>query len=305
MKLQLNVSPCHWFLFCIILTIPMGCQTPSSDESQEAEWIELFNGQNLEGWKTYLGQAHVSIDSTRFPNGQDYHTMPFGIDNDPLEVVSIVETDEEQLIRISGEVFGMIYREEEYENYHLQLKMKWGDARFAPRANQKRDSGLLYHGFGEPGGVYTWMNSQELQIQETDLGDYWPVGDVEIDIPSRPMDSIYYIYDADSENRTYYFADILNTAQHDSMSKRRCFKHPDNENPHGEWNVVELYCLEDQSVYVINGKVVMRLFNSRSVESGTPQNLSKGRIGIQSEGAEVFYKDIRLRPIDKIPSTLL
>jgi hypothetical protein len=33
--------------------------------------------------------------------------------------------------------------------------------------------------------------------------------------------------------------------------------------------------------------------------------LVRGKIQLQSEGAEVFYKSIRLRSIDRIPSTFL
>ena len=87
---------------------------------------------------------HAAIDSL------GNKIEPFGIDNDPLQVVSIVETSQGNAIRISGVTWGMIYTEPGF-----------------PLA-------------------YPWMNSQELQIQEGDMGDYWPVGDVEIDIPSVP-----------------------------------------------------------------------------------------------------------------------
>ena len=276
------------------------CKT-NSNEMSHPEWESLWNGSDLSGWHTYFGVPHPTVDVEMDKDDEGNYTQALGIDNDPLNIVTIQNEDDAPAIRISGEVFGMIYTERSFENYHLKLQFKWGEKRYTPRANQKRDSGLLYHGFGEPGSAYTWMGSQELQIQETDLGDYWPVGPVEIDIPSKPLDSLYFIYDKDSPLRTYHFAEILNTAVDDSLAKRRCFKNPDNERPNGEWNDVELICMGDSSIHIVNGQVVMRLYNSKSVENGVREKLTKGKICIQSEGAEVFYRNFQIKPIDEIP----
>jgi hypothetical protein len=43
----------------------------------------------------------------------------------------------------------------------------------------------------------------------------------------------------------------------------------------------------------------MRLFNSKKTSDKGP--VRYGKIGLQSEGAEVFYKDIKLKKINKIP----
>ena len=194
----------------------------------------------------------------------------------------------------------MIYTEGSYRNYHLKLKVKWGQDMHPPRENGPRDSGLLYHGFGEPGSAAYWMGSQELQIQEGDMGDYWPVGDVEIDVPSVPKDSLYFIYEEGAPLRTYYLAEIVRENLHDSLSRRRVFKSHDAERPHGEWNDVELITFGDSSIHIVNGEVVMRLYNSRNMR--TKERLDEGRIILQSEGAEVFYKDLAIRGITGIPA---
>ena len=54
-------------------------------------------------------------------------------------------------------------------------------------------------------------------------------------------------------------------------------------------------------MHVINGKVMMVLFHSGQVENGQVEPLTKGKLQLQSEGAEVFYKAVRLRAIDGIP----
>ena len=280
------------------LTVLLGILLVSCQQGKknkvETTWTSLWNGQDLTGWHTYLGTPYNTLTDSLGNT-----VSPFGIDNDPLEVIKVVGTETGNAIRISGVAWGMIYTEKAYKNYHLKLKVKWGEDMHAPREKGPRDSGLLYHGFGAPGSAYNWMGSQELQIQQGDMGDYWPVGDVEIDVPSVPKDDTYYIYREDGDLRTYYFAEILPTATADSLAKRRVFKALDAEKPHGEWNEVELITYGDSSIHIVNGKEVMRLFNSRKMTDKTP--LDSGKIILQSEGAEVFYKDLYLREISGIP----
>ncbi|MGB5237718.1 MAG: DUF1080 domain-containing protein, partial [Flavobacteriaceae bacterium] len=117
---------------------------------------------------------------------------------------------------------------------------------------------------------------------------------------SIPLDHKFYIYSENGPLRSYHFAEILETHTKDSLAKRRVFKAFDAEKPHGQWNDVELICKGDSSIHIVNNKVVMRLYNSRKMSNGEP--LSSGMIMLQSEGAEVFYKDIFLKPIDSIPA---
>ena len=72
-----------------------------------------------------------------------------------------------------------------------------------------------------------------------------------------------------------------------------------------EWNTLDLYCHGDTSVHMINGKVMMVLYHSSQLENGHAIPLVKGKIQIQSEGAEVFYKNIIVQPLDAIPARLL
>lgn len=265
-----------------------------SQRTHHGEWVSLWNGLDLKGWSTYLGTPYnVSADSLGNP------LSPFGVDHDPLKVITVVDTEEGPAIRISGVAWGMIFTDRMYRNYRLKLLVKWGEGMHPPRADGPRDSGLLYHGFGAPGSAYNWMGSQELQIQEGDMGDYWPVGDVAIDVPVVQKDSLYYQYQRDGDLRSFHFADILSTAVQDSLARRRVYKAMDAEKPHGEWNEIELITWGDSSIHIVNGKVVMRLYNSRKMTSGEP--LRSGRIILQSEGAEVYYKDIFLMQLKSDP----
>ncbi len=66
-----------------------------------------------------------------------------------------------------GEIYGCIFTKESFENYHLRLKVKWGEKKWVPRIDEYRIPGL-YHSQGECGVDYwrSWMLSQEFQIIE-------------------------------------------------------------------------------------------------------------------------------------------
>ncbi|MEI9919867.1 MAG: DUF1080 domain-containing protein [Bacteroidota bacterium] len=230
----------------------------------------LFNGKDLTGWDTYLPKT--------------------GLNNDPDKVFSVVTIDGTPAIKISGQHFGGIATVGEYSNYHLSVEFKWGEAKYAPKLDQKRDSGLLYHGVGEQGtGDGYWLRSQEFQVQEGDCGDYWGVAGAGFDIPVVGTKDKY-LYSSSGSMKNF---------SEKSPHNRHVIKDPDGEKPTGQWNTLDLYCFGDSAVHVVNGKVVMKLYHSRMPDN-TP--LKKGKIQFQSEGAEVYYRNIEVTPITKMPA---
>jgi hypothetical protein len=49
----------------------------------------------------------------------------------------------------------------------------------------------------------------------------------------------------------------------------------------------------------------MVLYHNKQLENGQELPLTKGKIQIQSEGAEVFYRLIKIQQIDQLPSGLV
>ena len=74
------------------------------------------------------------------------------------------------------------------------------------------------------------------------------------------------------------------------------------ENPVGEWNTIEIYCVGQESVHVVNGKVVMRTSNIQYEKDGQMVPLTGGRLQLQSEGGELFVKSVEIMPIKEIPA---
>jgi hypothetical protein len=115
------------------------------------------------------------------------------------------------------------------------------------------------------------------------------------EVPAIREDSNQFVYDQKGQRLLF---------NEKSPNGRRCFKSPDAENPSGEWNRLELYCYGDTAVHVVNGKVVMVLFKSGYLENGNIVPLKKGKIQIQSEGAEVYYRNLRINSIDGLSAEL-
>lgn len=252
-------------------------------------WRPLFNGKNLKGWDTYLGPMYDTVQG-------DFKGAPIGLNKDPNRVFSVVKEDDNSALRISGENFGGISTKEEVENYHLQLEFKWGKLKWNPRKGSKRDSGILYHAVGAHGADWNfWMRSQEFQIQEGDCGDYWGVAGGIADVPVIKRGDDNHVYDPSGAKMTF---------SAESKSGRHCIKNPDAEKPTGQWNTIDIYCHGDTSVHVVNGIVTMILYNSRQPRDGKEIPLVKGKIQLQSEGAEVFYRNIRIRPVTRIPAEI-
>lgn len=257
---------------------------------QQEKLTSLFNGKDLNGWDMYIGPP---LDDA----GKKISEKPVGLNHDPNHVFSVIKDGNENVIRISGQEWGGISTLKEYSNFHLQLKFKWGLLSWGQKKGKKKDSGLLYFAVGKHGADYgAWMRSQEFQIQEGDCGDYWGVAGGMEDVKAIKKSDSEYVYNPSGSVYTFSAS---------SKTGRRCIKYPDAEKPSGEWNTLDLYCHGDTSVHMINGKVVMVLYHSSQMENGQAIPLTKGKLQIQSEGAEVFYKDIRIQSIHGLPARLL
>jgi hypothetical protein len=250
----------------------------------------LFNGKNLSGWDVYIGPLY---DSTK----KDFAGDPIGLNKDPHHVFSVVSEDGKPAIRISGENFGGISTTKEFENYHLRLEFKWGQLKWIPKRNAKRDSGILYHAVGSHGtDWFFWMRSQEFQIQEGDCGDYWGCGGAFASVPASKLNEDKFVYSPGGAMMLF---------KDKGPNGRNCIKSVDAEKPSGEWNTIDLYCYGDTSMHIVNGKVVMILYNLREPDGTGDKPLTKGKIQIQSEGAEVFYRNLEIEKITRLPESLL
>ena len=287
------------FFLLLALMALIGCKQNSGKVNDQSEFSQLFNGVDLDGWETYIGVPEPSVEVpglTKNESGE--YAEPIGLNNDLLGVFSVVQLDGESVIRASGQIYGSLATKQDYENYHFSMQVRWGEKKWPPREDKLRNSGLLYHGTGEYGaGLGVWKQSHECQVMETMFGDSYRMGDTYCSITAtRPEDGGLYVFDPVGPDVEF---------GEGKEGGKICSKNVTNEKSLGEWNTVEIICFGDTSLHIINGVVNMINTHSHLEQDGKMIPLTKGNIQLQSEGAEVYFKDIRIKSIDKIPEKYL
>jgi hypothetical protein len=263
-----------------------------------AEWQALLD-KELSQWDTYLSYKHKeSYDGSVPKDEQGKPVAPIGLNtgNDTYQVFTTLEENNELLLRVSGEIYGSVTTKNSYKNYHLKLQFRWGDKKWPPRLNKLKDSGILYHAVGEHGQEYfrSWMMSQEFQIMEGHNGDYWQQANSAIDIRAYLPESMM---NAVADERQPF----LKFGKGEQLAGF-VLRKENHEKPAGQWNSLELISFEGQSLHIVNGQLVMVLRNSRFLtEDGKSVPLIEGKIQLQSEAAEVFFKDIQIKALQQMP----
>lgn len=260
---------------------------------EKKEWTPLLD-KNLSHWEMYLSFSPTNEYKGKEPlNEQGEKMLPVGYNKNEKKVFSVVEESGHPVLRISGEIYGCVFTKNDFENYHLRLKVKFGSKKWKPRLNEAMDSGILYNSQGPCGVDYwkSWMLSQEFQVIENSMGDYWSIGTSRISISSEKNGETN-VFKKDA-TKSWFGA---------GASKGNfCKSATSIENPKGEWNTLELISFGDKSLHIVNGKVVMALSESSYLDGTISKPLTKGKIQLQSEAAEIFYKEIEIKNIERIP----
>jgi hypothetical protein len=63
-------------------------------------------------------------------------------------------------------------------------------------------------------------------------------------------------------------------------------KQKDAEKPYGEWNTVEVISYNGKCIHIVNGVIV---------NVGEEASVKEGKILLQSEYAEIYYRNIKIR----------
>jgi hypothetical protein len=207
-----------------------------------------------------VNAQQAALKQTPLFNGKDLNgwysfLASKGKNNDPENVFSV----KNGLLHITGKEFGYLCTENKYKNFHLVAEFKWGIKKYPPRDadTTKRDNGIMYYVQTDISDK-VWPKSIECQIQEGDVGDIWLI------------DSVTVVADGKRSTPKNY---------------TRIAKKKNGERPTGEWNTLEVIADKGTITYLVNGVIV---------NTGESPSLNDGRIIIQSEGAEIYYRKIEI-----------
>ena len=243
--------------------------------------IRLFNGRTLGDCYTWLR------DSKR---------------DDPRQVFRVTDG----MLHITGDGLGAIVTNKPFRDYHLVLEYRWGERTWHGRKSAARDSGLLIHSNGIDGGYNgTWMPAIEVQIIEGGVGDIVPVPGK--DENGEPVSIAYtchvdrdrdgeVVWDAGGPSETFRRSNLKRVnwyARDPDWKDVKGFRGPaDQDSQLGQWTRLDVLCDRGHVQIFVNGTKVNEAFDVSP---------SEGRLQLQSELAEIYFRRWELWPIGKGP----
>ena len=242
--------------------------TSCESSHKKGHYESIFNGNNLEGW--YL----------KVKNGDDALAKKvFAVEDRTIHIFNHQFSDSLDLDNKKYDTYGMMFTDKTYSKFILKFEYKWG-SKIANNFSQfQYDAGCYYHVIDDK----VWPKGLEYQIRYNHLkeanhtGDFWA---------TQPLawytskDSSRFLSPKDGGVRIPKINEAL-------ACKTNAFNALNDQ-----WNQCEIVVMEDKyAVHKLNGKIV---------NIATHLQIKEGKIGFQSETAEIYYRDIKIKTFDHI-----
>jgi hypothetical protein len=286
------------FIMRLLILFTTGLLLLAKDAwTANSSWQPLFNGHDLAGWDIeMMNLPDPKWDVPGLPRGTNgLYRAALGKNRDPLHVFTVTNLDGVPTLRVSGQGFGVIMTTATFTNIHLRLQIKWGDLKWSKKIGKPFDTGLLYFCHSEAGVAdKTWPRSFEFQICQNEFGDLYSLAS-QITVPARCEENLWR-YDPAGTNTLFLQKKPIGN---------HCAHLVDAEKPKGEWNTLDLITFNGNSIHVVNGQVVMRPHSAQRLDGDAPAPINSGKICLQTEGGECFYRHVEIQPISEIPAEFL
>jgi hypothetical protein len=250
---------------------PAGADVPIAPDRD----IQLFNGKDLTGFYTWLQTT-----------GRE----------DPKKVFTVTDG----MIHISGVGLGYLSTVQAYKDYDLTLEYKWG--KYTETGEGVRNSGVLLNGIGPDGtaGKGAWRTCLECQIAQGCEADLIVIRGKDAAgklIPATVTSETMIAADGKTRwhkggKKTLYKGDQFWWSQHEPFFKELLDTRGKNDaaSPVGQWTKVECICAGNRLTLRINGLTVNEFSDVFP---------AAGKILLQDEGSEIFYRNVVLHPLKK------
>jgi hypothetical protein len=265
----------------ILLTIILADQCATGRASAKAEPIvprkvtPLWNGRDLSGLTTWLK------DTKR---------------EDPRGVFKVTDG----MIHLSGDGMGELCTVQGYRDYHLVVEYKWGQR--TDGGKNVRNSGILLHAIGPDNAASgIWPSSIECQVAQGCVGDIIPIRGKDAGGKEFPVRLTAETEVAPGGRRHRWkpggevksFPPVRSQlwwSKHEWDFKEFLDTRGENdvESPLGEWTRVECICAGDRITIKVNGQTVNECYDVHP---------AAGRIGLEVEGFEIFFRKFEVHPL--------
>ena len=182
----------------------------------------------------------------------------FYVDKEGVKPADVFSFSNDGRLLCTGKPFGYLATKESYKNFKLSLEWCW------PTGNEPTNSGIFLKITDQPKGAFL-PKAVEVQLCHKDAGDLW---------------SFYGRTITDSSDRFTKVDDHPVIGNFMGVKKML-----DAEKAPGQWNAMEILCVEGLIVVVVNGKIVNWTTGAEAIS---------GRVGFQSEGGPIEFRNVVL-----------
>lgn len=254
------------FALISLVSIPTIQASAGSSAASEEDFVPLFTEENRDSW--YFKVKSSDIEMAK---------RVFSIEDAMVHVFKDLP-DGYQLNAGSNDTHGMLYTKKKYSKYILRFEYKWGKKKLNNFAQFQYDAGCYYHVVDDK----IWPRGIEYQVRLNHLknnnhtGDFWAGG----------ME--WYC----GPNNAFLLPEDGGTLKLNQEGEHLARV---TENFHGlddRWNQCEIIVMADRyAIHKLNGQVI---------NYATKLPHSEGIIGLQSETAEIYYRNIRIKEFAEV-----
>jgi len=229
-------------------------------------FVPLFNGKDLDDWTLKIRSNDAALAA-----------KVFAVDQGMVHVFKDFPAEYE-LNQPGNKTHGLFYTKKKYSKFILRFEYKWGKG-IANNFDQfQYDAGLYYHVTNDR----IWPTGIEYQVRynhtndKNHSGDIWGISNL-----------TWY----SGPNQSFVPPSEGGIPTPNKKNERLALDGAPFNGLNGQWNLCEVIVMGNQfAIHKLNGKLV---------NLATELGISEGIIGFQSETAEIFYRNIRIKELDK------
>lgn len=238
--------------------------------ASESEWIDMFNGENLENWTPKIYHHET---------GDNYQNTFRVVDG-------TIEVNYDDYNEGFNDRYGHLFYKKPFSSFHMTWEYRFTDQWLEDAASYTyRNSGVMFH-----------SQAPETILKEQDwpISVEWQMLAEEKEGVSRPTGNMC------SPGTDVFFED--------EKDPRHCINSTSPTFKWDEWVKADLIVYGDSLViHMVNGDTVLQYtkpqvgggvandFDPKYKVDGTP--LTEGYIGLQSEGQGVIFKDLKIKEL--------
>ncbi|HSH94310.1 MAG TPA: DUF1080 domain-containing protein [Roseimicrobium sp.] len=208
------------------------------------------------------GTAAVPYEPTHLFNGSDFEQFyPWLAGAGTFVDSKGVFSVQDGMLCVSGERQGHLATKDMFADYRLTVEYKWGEKRFGDLI-KGRNSGIFVHATGHDA---LHMRSIECQIAEGRTGEVVLMEGAKLTVGET--------------NRSKAWSTFPRSTGTNEVEKAR-----------GEWNTMVILCEGSRLQVKVNDVVTVE---------GTNAVPNRGKILLQSNGSEIFFRKIELQPLPR------